>query len=160
MDPRLAEIIEKAKLARSSQEREDADRRACLRRTARIKEEMNDSWLRAAAIMEQVSQTLNGQLEGSGITVKFSVAKQSRVVQFADTISAFRFTTEGPDFSGEISGEVTIDGIIKHEQSIRGSIATYERECRIDDVDTEFVELMLIDFIHRAQSSGADNSFD
>jgi hypothetical protein len=152
MDRRLADIREKARLALARQAKEEGDRQERLRRATRIKKEMSEGWSRAAAIMGRVSQTLNRELEESGVTISFTVARTSRVVQFAEAISAFRLTAMGPDFSGEILGEVTLDGKIKHEESIRG-LSSRGKQFMIDEVTTGFMRKMLIDFIWRAQSA-------
>src|SRR5262245_11322364 len=120
MDRRLAEIREKASLALARQAKGEGDRQERLRRATGSSKEMSESWSRAAAIIGQVSQTLNRELEESGVTISFTVARTSRVMQFAEAMSAFRLTAMGPGFSGEILGEVTLDGRIRHEESIRG----------------------------------------
>jgi hypothetical protein len=72
-------------------------------------------------------------------------------------ISAFRFTVWGPDFSGELSGELDLDGIVKHEETIRG-LPAREEDFALTEVDVAFVERMLIAFIGRAQSAGDNRS--
>ena len=136
----LADIMKKASLAQVSQAKEEADDRARLRRADRIKVEMQDAWPRAAAIMERVSQPLNKNLKGSGETIHFTAAKTSLGVQFAEAVSAFRFTAEGPDFSGEIPEEVTLDGTIKHGQNTKG-LSSDKQEFAIDEVDCVDQEL-------------------
>jgi hypothetical protein len=101
--------------------------------------------------MERVTASLNEELANSGVAVSFVVAKTSRVAQLVGAIAAFRFTVLGPDFAGELSGEVGFDGIVKHEEIVR-SLPTREEDFSLADADTAFIERMLIDFISRAQS--------
>jgi hypothetical protein len=102
--------------------------------------------------MEGVTTSLNDELRNSGVTISFAVARTSRVVQLVGAISAFRFTVLGPDFAGELSGEVGHDGIVKHEEIIRG-LPTREEDFTLAEADIPFVERLLIDFVGRAQSS-------
>jgi hypothetical protein len=159
MDPhqrqKLAEIVEKAKLARARLARDEADRLAFAQNAARGKKEMKAAWLSVAATMEGVTASLNEEFRNSGVTIGFLVAKTSRVAQLVGAIAAFRFTVLGPDFAGELLGEVGFDGIVKHEEIIR-SLPTREEDFALGEADTAFVERMLIDFVGRAQSAAHD----
>lgn len=154
---KLAEIVQKAKLARARLAQDEADRQSFAQEAARGKKEMKAAWLPVAAMMERVTTSLNDELRGSDVRISFVVAKTSRVVQLVGAISAFRFTVWGPDFAGELSGEVGLDGIIKHEEIIRG-LPTREENFALGEVDSAFVERMLIDFIGRAQSASDNRS--
>jgi hypothetical protein len=161
MDPqqrrKLAEIAQRAKLARARQARHEADRQAAAQRTARGKKEMKAAWLLVAAMMERVMASLNYELKNSGVTINFAVAKTSRVAQLVGAIAAFRFTVWGPDFSGELCGEVGLDGVVRHEEIVTGH-PTREEDFALTELDVALVERMLIDFIGRAQSASESRS--
>ena len=142
-------------MARARLARAEADRLAFAQNAARGKKQMKAAWLSVATTMERVTASLNDEFASSGVTIGFEVAKTSRVAQLVGAIAAFRFTVMGPDFAGELSGEVGFDGIVKHEEIIRG-VPTREENFVLGEAGTAFVERMLIDFVDRAQSAADD----